>query len=153
MIVVKIINIKRQTLRKNKNNTTNTSPRRSLPTQRDLKCSESRRVTAGVVALHQGDTTKSKDILNSPFGKVWRATNKKPRFKAGFRVIKAGAYSWLICHTVTVPLTSLPTTRRGTPLGLSSALTKTRLSGARSPMTSSLVKPSVRSRLITYSAN
>ena len=66
VIVVKIINIKRQTLRKNKNNTTNTSPRRSLPTQRDLKCSESRRVTAGVVAPHQGDTTKSTEILNSP---------------------------------------------------------------------------------------
>jgi len=26
------------------------------------------------VVLHQGDTTKSTDILNSPFGKVWQAS-------------------------------------------------------------------------------
>jgi len=32
------------------------------------------RVTAGIVVLHQGDTTKSTDILNSPFGKVWQTS-------------------------------------------------------------------------------
>jgi len=30
------------------------------------------------VVQHQGDTTKSTDIINSPFGKVWQASQINP---------------------------------------------------------------------------